>query len=132
MATFANDLVTRVPVVFSHNGATAVSTRVDIPENCDLVDVIIDTLVAPAGSTAFNIRVGVTANGTEIASDTNVQAGGRFRPTFTTAQLAAMSPAAPAGGQQVSKTIYVTGTPTGTSSAGQFRVALLATARSLA
>jgi hypothetical protein len=134
MATFVNDLVTRlVSAEVSHSGASTVNAQVlTVPENCDIVDVWFETTEAPAGSTAFNVRLGTTSGGTEIASDTNMQTGGRTRPTFTTAQLLAMAPVAPSGGAQNARYLYLRITPTGTATAGKVRVVVLTTQRALA
>lgn len=134
MATFVNDLVTRiVSAEVSHNGASTVDSRVfDLPENVDIIDVWFDATQAPAGSTAFNVRLGTTSGGTEIASDTNMQTGGRARPAFTAAQLLANDPLAPTGGQQNARQVYLRITPTGTATAGKIRVTVLVTKADLA
>lgn len=133
MATIVNDLVTRLmSAEVSHNGASTVDSQIlTVPANCDIVDVWFETTVAPAGSTAFNVRLGTTSGGTEIASDTNMQTGGRTRPTFTTAQLLAMAPVAPTGGAQDVRYLYLRITPTGTATAGKVRAVVLVTGDAL-
>ena len=57
-----------------------------VPDGCQLVDVLMDTVTAHTSASA-TLSVGTTLGGTELASATNVLSGGRVRPTFTAAQL---------------------------------------------
>ena len=74
---------------------TATSTSVVIPEDSQIIDIIIDQVqneVVGAGTaTAINATVGTAAAGTQYVSATDVIGGGRAALTFTAAQLAAMA-----------------------------------------
>ena len=74
---------------------TATSVTEVLPAGSQIIDIFIDTMVdeAVGGGTATAIAatVGTAAAGTQYVSSTDVFAGGRFSPTFTTAQLAAMA-----------------------------------------
>ena len=74
---------------------TATSVTEVLPAGSQIIDIFIDTMVdeAVGGGTATAIAatVGTAAAGTQYVSSTDVFAGGRFIPTFTTAQLAAMA-----------------------------------------
>jgi hypothetical protein len=74
---------------------TATSVTEVLPAGSQIIDIYIDTMVdeAVGGGTATAIAatVGTAAAGTQYVSSTDVFAGGRFVPTFTTAQLAAMA-----------------------------------------
>jgi hypothetical protein len=103
----------------THNGASARSTTITLPENAQIVDVIWDVTTALAGSTAMAATLGTAAAGTQFAASTDVQAGGRFRPTFTVAQLNL--------NQNIgtSTSLVATITPTGTATAGVVRVTVV-------
>lgn len=74
---------------------TAVSVTEVLPAYSQILNIFIDAVVdeTVGGGTATQIAatVGTVAAGTQYVSSTNVIAGGRLTPTFTTAQLAAMS-----------------------------------------
>lgn len=74
---------------------TAVSVTEVLPASSQIIDIYIDQVVdeVVGGGTATQIAatVGTAAAGTQYVSSTNVIGGGRFIPTFTTAQLAAMA-----------------------------------------
>ena len=74
---------------------TATSVTEVLPAGSQIINIFIDTMVdeAVGGGTATAIAatVGTAAAGTQYVSSTDVFAGGRFSPTFTTAQLAAMA-----------------------------------------
>ncbi len=76
------------------SGAASSVTEV-LPAGSQIINIFIDTMVdeAVGGGTATAIpaTVGIAAAGTQYVSSTDVFAGGRFVPTFTTAQLAAMA-----------------------------------------
>jgi hypothetical protein len=76
------------------SGAASSVTEV-LPAGSQIINIFIDTMVdeAVGGGTATAIAatVGTVAAGTQYVSSTDVFAGGRFIPTFTTAQLAAMA-----------------------------------------
>jgi hypothetical protein len=74
---------------------TATSVTEVLPAGSQIINIFIDTMVdevVGAGTaTAIAATVGTAAAGTQYVSSTDVFAGGRFIPTFTTAQLAAMA-----------------------------------------
>jgi hypothetical protein len=76
------------------SGAASSVTEV-LPAGSQIINIFIDTMVdevVGAGTaTAIAATVGTAAAGTQYVSSTDVFAGGRFSPTFTTAQLAAMA-----------------------------------------
>jgi hypothetical protein len=76
------------------SGAASSVTEV-LPAGSQIIDIFIDTMVdevvGGGTATAIAATVGTAAAGTQYVSSTDVFAGGRFAPTFTTAQLAAMA-----------------------------------------
>lgn len=88
-------MLTQTTTVETVAAGTAVSSTITIPAYSQIIDIIVDTIqdevVGGGGTaTAINITVGTAAAGTQYSSAIDVIGGGRFRPTFTTAQLAAM------------------------------------------
>jgi hypothetical protein len=62
-----------------------------LPSGCQLLNVVVDVLIAFDSATSATLSVGKTAGGTEYASGVNTKAAtGRITPTFTAAQLLAM------------------------------------------
>lgn len=62
-----------------------------IPENCTIVDIIVDVITAYDSATSATLSVGTAAAGTQYASGVDVKAAtGRIRPTFTATQLGNM------------------------------------------
>lgn len=70
-------------------GAASLDVAAYLPDGAQLVDVVLDTTVAHTSATA-TIAGGTTAGGTDLFPATDIKAGGRVRPTFTAAQLAAL------------------------------------------
>jgi hypothetical protein len=74
---------------------TATSVTEVLPAGSQIVNIFIDTMVdevvGGGTATAIAATVGTAAAGTQYVASTDVFAGGRFVPTFTTAQLAAMA-----------------------------------------
>ena len=110
----------------TQNSTTAVSSTLYIPVGAKLIDIIVDTLTAFNSATTAVLSVGITAGGTEYASGVDVKTAGRVRPTFTAAQLAAMSNVTVLGvAAPTTAPVVVTVTPTGATSAGYVRVTLV-------
>jgi len=110
----------------TQNSTTAVSSTLYIPVGAKLIDILVDTLTAFNSATTAVLSVGITAGGTEYASGVDVKTAGRVRPTFTAAQLAAMSNVTVLGVAAPSPApVVVTVTPTGATSAGYVRVTLV-------
>lgn len=59
--------------------------------NADIVDIIVDTLTGFGAGVGATLSVGATLGATTYASNVSMTATGRTRPTFSAAQLAAMS-----------------------------------------
>jgi hypothetical protein len=103
-----------------------VSSTLYIPVGAKLIDILVDTLTAFNSATTAVLSVGITAGGTEYASGVDVKTAGRVRPTFTAAQLAAMSNVTVLGvAAPTPAPVVVTVTPTGATSAGYVRVTLV-------
>jgi hypothetical protein len=110
----------------TQNSTTAVSSTLYIPVGAKLIDILVDTLTAFNSATTAVLSVGITAGGTEYASGVDVKTAGRVRPTFTAAQLAAMSNVTVLGvAAPTPAPVVVTVTPTGATSAGYVRVTLV-------
>jgi hypothetical protein len=104
---------------------TAVTSSITLPAYSQIINIIIDQLVdetvGGGSATAINATVGTAAAGTQYVSATNVISGGRSIPTFTTAQLLAMSDI----GTNIG--VYFTIAPNGTISTtqGVYRVTVV-------
>lgn len=110
----------------TQDSTTAVSSTLYIPVGAKLIDILVDTLTAFNSATTAVLSVGITAGGTEYASGVDVKTAGRVRPTFTAAQLAAMSNVTVLGvAAPTPAPVVVTVTPTGATSAGYVRVTLV-------
>ena len=89
-------VVMQTNTVTTAAAGTATSVTEVLPAGSQIINIFIDTMVdevvGGAGTaTAIAATVGTAAAGTQYVSSTDVFAGGRFVPTFTTAQLAAMA-----------------------------------------
>lgn len=110
----------------TQNSTTAVSSTLYIPAGSKIIDIIVDTLTAFNSASSAVLSVGTSAGGTQYASGVDVATAGRARPTFTAAQLAAMSNVSVLGvAAPTSASVVVTVTPTGATSAGYVRVTLV-------
>lgn len=110
----------------TQNSTAAVSSTLYIPAGSKITDIIVDVLTAYNSVTSAVLSVGTAAAGTEYASGVNAKTAGRVRPTFTAAQLAAMSNVSVLGvAAPTTAPVVVTITPTGATSAGYVRVTVL-------
>jgi metal-dependent HD superfamily phosphatase/phosphodiesterase len=111
----------------TQNSTTAVSSTLYIPVGSKIINILVDVLTAFNSGTSAVLSVGITAGGTEYASGVDVKtATGRITPTFTAAQLAAMSNVTVLGvAAPTTAPVVVTVTPTGATSAGYVRVTLV-------
>ena len=110
----------------TQNSTTAVSSTLYVPVGAKLIDIIVDTLTAFNSASSAVLSVGTAAAGTQYASGVDVTTAGRVRPTFTAAQLAAMSNVSVLGvAAPTPAPVVVTVTPTGATSAGYVRVTLV-------
>lgn len=111
----------------TQNSTTAVSSTLYIPVGSKIVNIIVDVLTAFNSGTSAVLSVGTSAGGTQYASGVDVKtATGRITPTFTAAQLAAMSNVTVLGAAApTTAPVVVTVTPTGATSAGYVRVTIV-------
>lgn len=111
----------------TQNSTTAVSSTLYIPVGSKIVNILVDVLTAFNSGTSAVLSVGTSAGGTQYASGVDVKtATGRITPTFTAAQLAAMSNVTVLGAAApTTAPVVVTVTPTGATSAGYVRVTLV-------
>lgn len=108
-------------VTLVHNGSSAVSATLYVPDGSQIVDIICDTTTAWNSATSDTLSVGTAAAGTQYAGSVDTKtAAGRTRPTFTAAQLTNMlGPIADPGA------VVATVTPVGSASAGSTTVTVL-------
>ena len=110
-------VMTQVVSVTTLAAGTAVTAVETLPAGSQIlnivIDQIVDEVVGGGSATAIAATVGTAAAGTQYVTSTNVIAGGRLTPTFTTAQLLAMSNINSSTG------VYFTIAPNGTISTTQ-------------
>lgn len=111
----------------TQNSTTAVSSTIYIPAGSIILGFFVDVLTAFNSATSAVLSVGITAGGTEYVSSVDVKtAAGRIAPTFTAAQLAAMSGQSVLGvAAPTTPPVVITITPTGATSAGYVNVSVL-------
>ncbi len=110
----------------TQNSTTAVSSTVYVPVGSKIIDIIVDVLTAFNSVTSAVLSVGTAAAGTQYASSVDAKTAGRTRPTFTAAQLAAMSNVSVLGvAAPTAAPVVITVTPTGATSAGYVRVTVV-------
>lgn len=111
----------------TQNSTNAVSSTLYIPAGSKIVNILVDVLTAFNSGTSAVLSVGTSAGGTQYASGVDVKtATGRITPTFTAAQLAAMSNVTVLGAAApTTAPVVVTVTPTGATSAGYVRVTIV-------
>ena len=90
-----------------------------LPFGSQIVDVIVDELVAFNSATSATLSVGTTSGGTEYVSGVNVKTTGRKSNSYSAAQLAAMDNIGSTG------TVVATVTSVGQPTTGQVRVTYL-------
>lgn len=110
----------------TQNSTTAVSSTLYVPVGSKIVDIIVDVLTAFNSATSAVLSVGTAPAGTQYAGSVDAKTAGRVRPTFTAAQLAAMSNVSVLGvAAPTPAPVVVTVTPTGATSAGYVRVTIV-------
>ena len=110
----------------TQNSTTAVSSTVYVPVGSKIIDIIVDVLTAFNSVTSAVLSVGTAAAGTQYAGSVDAKTAGRTRPTFTAAQLAAMSNVSVLGvAAPTAAPVVITVTPTGATSAGYVRVTIV-------
>jgi hypothetical protein len=104
-------------VTLVHNTTNVVNATLYLPKHSQIVDIIVDSTTAWNSATSDTLSVGTSTGDTTYASGVDVKAGAaRIRPTFTTAQLAAMQDIG------TTETVVVSVTPVGSAAAGQTTV----------
>lgn len=114
-------------VAITQNSTNAVSSTFYVPQGAKIIDFEIDVLTAFDSATSAVLSIGKTAGGTEYAASVDVKtAAGRIAATYTAAQLAQFANVGLTGtavsAANENKTIVVTVTPTGATTAGYVRV----------
>lgn len=114
----------------TQNSTNAVSSTLYVPQGAKIISILVDVLTAFNSGSSAVLSVGKTAGGTEYASGVDVKAAtGRIAITYTAAQLAQFDNVSVLGvavtAANQNKTIVVTVTPTGATSAGYVRVTLI-------
>lgn len=109
------------------NSTNAVSSTLYIPAGSIILDFVIDVLTAFNSATSATLSIGTAAGGTQYVSGVDVKtAAGRIAPTYTAAQLAAMSNQTVLGvAAPTTAPVVVTVTPVGATSAGYVNVSVL-------
>lgn len=129
-----NSVITQTATI-TQNSTNVVSATFYIPGTSQLIDILVDPIVAFDSVTSAVLSVGTAAAGTQYASGVDVKGSTtRVRPTFTLTQLTNMAAtavdstataAATPGGNHPISTVVATVTPTGATTAGQVRVTLI-------
>ena len=89
-----------------------------LPAGSQIINIVCDVLTAYNSATSATLTIGTAAAGTQYASGVNAKTAGRTTPTFTAAQLTAMSNI----GNTTS--VVTTVTSVGQPTAGQVRVTI--------
>lgn len=99
--------------------ATLVQSVTEVlPAGSQIINIVCDVLTAYNSATSATLTIGTAAAGTQYASGVNAKTAGRTTPTFTAAQLTAMSNI----GSNTS--VVATVTSVGQPTAGQVRVTI--------
>ncbi len=111
-------------------GGTATVQRVliNVPPGCRITSIVPDVLTAYNSASSATFSAGTTAGGTDYVSGVDVKTStGRKTPTYTAAQLAAMSGQSIVGvaaAIAAPGNVYLTITSSGTPTAGYVTVAV--------
>lgn len=101
----------------TQNGTNAVSATLYIPAGAQILGFNIDVLTVWNSGTSATLSIGTAAAGTQYVGSVDVKtAAGRIAPTFTAAQLAAMSGVTTTGTvAETTPPVVITVTPVGTA-----------------
>lgn len=103
----------------TQNSTNAVDLTFNLPANAQITSFNFDVLVAFDSATSATLSAGLTSGGTQYSSGVNVKAAtGRIAPTYTAAQLTAMS------NVTTNTTVVVTVTPVGATTVGSVFVTM--------
>lgn len=79
-------------VTLTQNGAdTNVNAVLYLPQNAQILDFLIDDLTQWDSATSATLSIGTAAAGTQYVGSINTKTAGRQAPTYSSAQLTAMS-----------------------------------------
>lgn len=101
----------------TQNSTTAVTAIVYLPKSAQIVDFLIDDLTVWDSATSATLSIGTAAAGTQYVGSINTKTAGRQAPTYTSAQLTAMSNIG-----TTNFAVYITVTVVGATTAGITRV----------
>lgn len=83
-------LVANQKVSIGYDGTLVQNATLNIPVGSDIIDIIVDVTTAYNSATSATFSAGTSSGDTTYASGVNAKTGGRTRPAFTAAQVAAM------------------------------------------
>jgi len=99
-------------VTITQNGTNAVTVPVYLPQGSQIISFTPDVTVAFDSATSATLTAGTAAAGTQYVSGVNAKTAGRAAPTYTAAQLTAMSNIGANAG------VFITITPVGATTVG--------------
>lgn len=99
-------------ITLTHNTTNAVTGIAYLPLGAQITNFHIDNLTVWNSATSDTLSIGTAAAGTQYVASVNGQTAGRVAPTYTSAQVTAMSNI----GTNIA--VYATMTPVGTAAAG--------------
>jgi hypothetical protein len=117
-ATGEGAFVCRQKVTIPFDATLVQNGTLNIPVGSDIVDILVDNDTVFNSATSATVSVGVSTGDTTYASGVSAKAAGRVRPTFTSAQVAALRNIA-------SGTLVATVTSVGQPAAGSITVTIL-------
>lgn len=103
----------------TQNSTNAVSATFGLPQGSQIVSITPDVLVAFDSATSATLTAGTAAAGTQFVSAVNAKTAGRAAPTYSAAQLLAMSNIG------TNPAVVVTVTPVGATTVGTILVTVL-------
>lgn len=107
-------------VSLTQNGTAAVSQTMSLPNHSQIVDLYVDPSVVWNSGTSAALTIGTAAaDTTYLGSTAMTTQSTRLRPSFSTAQIAAMEDVG------ANNNVVITVTPTGATSAGTTFVTML-------
>lgn len=101
------------------NGTNVVNASFALPQGSQIIGFNIDVVTAFDSVTSATLTVGQTSGATQYASGVNAKTTGRAAPTYTTAQLTAMSNIG------TTPAVVATVTPVGATTVGSVIVTVL-------
>ena len=105
-------------VVIASNATLTSEATFVLPKNAQVLDMYADVLTAFDSATSATLTVGSASAGTQYAGSLNAKTAGRAAPTYSAAQLLAMS------NITTNTTVYATITSVGQPTTGSVRVTI--------